>query len=299
MAKDSITDFSTTPASNEDIAGIAILGTSPRSNFDNAFRELMAQLAEAWGGVAPVFDTFTYGDPADLTKRFRFDGGGVTAGQTRIITVPNFDGTLATLAGTETLTNKTFTTPTITLKQSAAPTPTAEGDIQWDTDDNRIVIGDSAAQKIFSANPATTVDNTIPRFDGTKGATQTSSVTIDDSNNVATAGTVAATDFVMGGVSSIDRMLKAWVNFNGTGVIAIRDQYNVASITDNGTGDYTINFTTPLADGNYVVSAQQDSTNTTTIGVTAQTVNGFTIVVSQSGTGPVDRALIMIMVIGG
>jgi len=44
---------------------------------------------------------------------------------------------------------------------------------------------------------------------------------------------------------------KAWVNFNGTGTVAIRAQFNVSSITDNGTGDYTVNFTTALADANY------------------------------------------------
>lgn len=44
---------------------------------------------------------------------------------------------------------------------------------------------------------------------------------------------------------------KAWVNFNGTGTPAIRTGFNVSSITDNGTGDYTINFTTALADANY------------------------------------------------
>jgi hypothetical protein len=44
---------------------------------------------------------------------------------------------------------------------------------------------------------------------------------------------------------------KAWVNFNGVGVVAIRASYNVSSITDNGTGDYTVNFTSALADANY------------------------------------------------
>ena len=44
---------------------------------------------------------------------------------------------------------------------------------------------------------------------------------------------------------------KAWVNFNGTGTPAIRDSFNVSSITDNGTGDYTINFTTAFPDANY------------------------------------------------
>lgn len=45
--------------------------------------------------------------------------------------------------------------------------------------------------------------------------------------------------------------VKAWVNFNGTGTVAIRASFNVSSITDNGTGDYTVNFTNALADANY------------------------------------------------
>jgi len=44
---------------------------------------------------------------------------------------------------------------------------------------------------------------------------------------------------------------KAWVNFNGTGTVAIRASYNVSSITDNGTGDYTVNFTNAMVDANY------------------------------------------------
>ena len=48
---------------------------------------------------------------------------------------------------------------------------------------------------------------------------------------------------------------RAWVNFNGTGTVAIRASGNVSSITDNGTGDYTVNFTTAMPDANYAVSA--------------------------------------------
>jgi hypothetical protein len=44
---------------------------------------------------------------------------------------------------------------------------------------------------------------------------------------------------------------RAWVNFNGTGTVAIRAAGNVTSITDNGTGDYTVNFTTAMPDANY------------------------------------------------
>ena len=44
---------------------------------------------------------------------------------------------------------------------------------------------------------------------------------------------------------------RAWVNFNGTGTVAIRASGNVTSITDNGTGDYTVNFTTAMPDATY------------------------------------------------
>jgi hypothetical protein len=48
---------------------------------------------------------------------------------------------------------------------------------------------------------------------------------------------------------------RAWVNFNGTGTPAIREDGNVSSITDNGTGDYTVNFTTAMVDANYCIQA--------------------------------------------
>ena len=53
---------------------------------------------------------------------------------------------------------------------------------------------------------------------------------------------------------------RAWVNFNGTGTVAIRGSGNVSSITDNGTGNYTVNFTTAMTDSNYSVATSGDST---------------------------------------
>lgn len=51
--------------------------------------------------------------------------------------------------------------------------------------------------------------------------------------------------------SVVSQLCKAWVNFNGTGTVAIRAAYNVSSITDTGTGSYTINFTNAMQDTNY------------------------------------------------
>jgi len=56
---------------------------------------------------------------------------------------------------------------------------------------------------------------------------------------------------------------KAWINLNGTGTIAIRASHNVASITDNGSGDYTVNFTTVFSAATYALAgmAQRSASN--------------------------------------
>ena len=68
--------------------------------------------------------------------------------------------------------------------------------------------------------------------------------------------------------------VRAWVNFNGTGTVAIRASYNVTSITDNGTGDYTVNFTTAMPDANYSVGYQlaYDTTGSTPTNYTALSI---------------------------
>ena len=53
---------------------------------------------------------------------------------------------------------------------------------------------------------------------------------------------------------------RAWVNFNGTGTVAIRASGNVSSITDNGTGNYTVNFTTAMPDSSYAAQATSSIT---------------------------------------
>ena len=67
---------------------------------------------------------------------------------------------------------------------------------------------------------------------------------------------------VTGGLQRFDCL--AWVNFNGTGTVAIRASGNVSSITDNGTGDYTVNFTTAMPDANYAVSGFANSSSDST-----------------------------------
>lgn len=78
-------------------------------------------------------------------------------------------------------------------------------------------------------------------------------ITIDASQNVAVNGNMS---FNSGyGSAAVAYGCRAWVNFNGTGTVAIRASGNVTSITDNGTGNYTINFTNELPDVNYCINA--------------------------------------------
>jgi len=67
----------------------------------------------------------------------------------------------------------------------------------------------------------------------------------------------------------INGSAKAWVNFNGTGTVAIRSAFNVTSITDNGTGDYTINLTNALEDANYSAVVQQTAATSANGGYSA------------------------------
>ena len=83
--------------------------------------------------------------------------------------------------------------------------------------------------------------------------------------------------------------VRAWVNFNGTSTVAIRDGGNVSSITDNGTGNYTINFTNNMPDVNYAVNAIPASTLTSNgalfveiFGFNNQTVSGVRVQVRNS-----------------
>jgi hypothetical protein len=57
-------------------------------------------------------------------------------------------------------------------------------------------------------------------------------------------------------------LCRAWVNFNGTGTPAIRASGNVSSLTDNGVGDYTVNFTTAMPDTNYICTGTSGVSNT-------------------------------------
>lgn len=80
--------------------------------------------------------------------------------------------------------------------------------------------------------------------------------------------------------TAIGTFCRAWVNFNGTGTVAIRASFNVTSITDNNTGDYTVNFTTAMSDANYtaLLTSVGASTNEMSriVGIKGVTASGAT-----------------------
>jgi hypothetical protein len=84
--------------------------------------------------------------------------------------------------------------------------------------------------------------------------------------------------------TQIGTFCRAWVNFNGTGTVAIRASFNVTSITDNGTGAYTINFTTVMPDANFSVasSAINDGVANAIAVPNVINANGFTLSTAQT-----------------
>ena len=93
----------------------------------------------------------------------------------------------------------------------------------------------------------------------------------------------------------------AWINFNGTGTVAIRDSENVSSITDVDVGKYTVNFTTAMANANYglSVSSGRLSTAGSRVMVTAITTGSCSVFTINNADSAVDTALVGVIVMGG
>ena len=82
---------------------------------------------------------------------------------------------------------------------------------------------------------------------------------------------------------------KAWVNFNGTGTVAIRRAFNVSSITDIAVGQYVVNFTTAMVNANYAITASAKHVANTgwdltvTVGYPANSTNAVGVVSANNG----------------
>jgi hypothetical protein len=76
--------------------------------------------------------------------------------------------------------------------------------------------------------------------------------------------------------------VKSWVNFDGTGTVAIRASGNVSSITDNNVGNYTVNFSTSISDANYAVSSYGKRADNNDLGSSAQRTQSYVITKTTS-----------------
>ena len=138
---------------------------------------------------------------------------------------------------------------------------------------NNVQVGQSGtATNNFTLYQPSTPDGTVRLGVGNTGAT-TADVLI---------GTSAGLLQFNSGYGSVATVYgcRAWVNFNGTGTVAIRASGNVSSITDNGTGNYTVNFTTALPDVNYCVTGTA-SNNAAGLGTVFLTTTGSAFTTTQ------------------
>ena len=117
--------------------------------------------------------------------------------------------------------------------------------------------------------------------------------------NVGTIKSLGSSAPVFQNSSGVEKgqLARAWINFDGTGTVAIKDSFNVSSITDNGSGDYSINFSTAMSNSNYsaVVShnhgfPSNGGSNTRQIGLmdTPYGTGGFRISIELPNSGPGD-----------
>jgi len=152
MAKTKISEYSASSSSNTDIDSIDLgEGTMVPSDVNNALREMMAHLADMNAGTAAIKDTFTLSDPADDTKQVRFDAVGITTGNTRVLTVPDADATIAGLSvAQEFSATQNFDATTLTDAAS----------ISWDASANQVTSVTITASRAMAA-PTNMVDGGV------------------------------------------------------------------------------------------------------------------------------------------
>lgn len=154
----------------------------------------------------------------------------------------------------------------------------------------------------IAANAITTdkiLDGTILSTDLSAGAVDTTAL----ANNAVTTAKITDANVTAAKLDSttVSRIARAWVNFNGTGTVAMRANYNVTSITDNDVGDYTVNFTSAISDANYAFSVSHGGTSNIGAVVVHQTVAPTTSALrintrTDGGASSIDTARISVIV---
>jgi hypothetical protein len=224
---------------------------------------------------ANISEALTYGTATGT--RLVSTNATITTGTITTAVIPTLTSSTATF-GTTTSTAATITSGTITNLASTTGTIAT-----LNSTTGTIGTLNSTTGTIGNLSTTLAGDFTISSGTGTLGTTGVTAGTYGDASAIpfltvdakgritsATTGTFSSTPadgsitFAKLSTSATEadnvakRTAKAWVNFNGTGTVAIRDDFNVSSITDNGTGDYTINLSTALPDTNYCIVSTND-----------------------------------------
>jgi hypothetical protein len=257
MAKTKISEFSTTAADNTDITNINIAeGCSP-ANVNNAIRSLMSLLKNQQDGSSG--DPFTVAGTFNATGGFQLDGTAGASGQA-LVSAGSGTPTWSTL-GTMAAQNSTTVAITGGTITGITDLTVADGGTGASTiTANSVILGNGTSALSGNLVAPSTSGNILT----SNGTTWTSAA--------APTGITATTG------SAPYYGARAWVNFNGTGTVAIRDSGNVSSITDNGTGDYTVNFTTAMPDANYAAVI-------TNVGFAASDTRRNSVIAGVEGTG--------------
>jgi len=152
MAKTKISQYDATASNNTDVDSIDLgEGTMVPSDVNNAFREIMAHLVDMNSGASAIQDTFTLSDPADDTKQVRIDAGSITTGNTRVLTAPDADATIAGLSVAQEFTaTQNFNATTLTDAAS----------ISWDASANQVTSVTLGGDRTFAA-PTNMVDGGV------------------------------------------------------------------------------------------------------------------------------------------
>jgi hypothetical protein len=241
------TDTSRAPLASPSLTGTPLSTTAAVDTNTTQIATTAFVVAQAASATPLVNGTAAVGTSLRYARADHVHGTDTTRAP---LASPSLTGTpLSTTAAVDTNTTQIATTAFV-VAQAGSATPVVNG---------TAAVGTSlryARQDHVHGTDTTRAPLASPTFTGTPTLpTGTTAVTQTVGNNTTA---VATTAFVTAAIPTNN--VKAWVNFNGTGTVAIRASYNVSSITDNAVGDYTVNFTTAMADVNYAVAGSAGAT---------------------------------------